>query len=75
MAVWPRELGADTLSVSIRNVADSGEAARRLGREEASAARKRQLGGQSPAELGDREPLLDGDQNGKVVKKSMGHFR
>jgi hypothetical protein len=58
MRVWPRELGADALSVSVRTVVDSDEAAGRLGREEALAARKRQVGSQSPAEPRDEEPML-----------------
>jgi hypothetical protein len=71
MRFSPRELGADALSVSVRNVVDSGEAARRLGREEVSVVRKRQVSGQSPAEPHDEEPLRYGQPEPQAVKKSV----
>jgi hypothetical protein len=71
MRIWPRELGAGARSISVCNVVDFGSAARRLSWVETSVARKRQVGGQMPAEPRDEGPLLHRRQNRAGVKSSM----
>jgi hypothetical protein len=68
---WPRELGIDVPSVSARNMIGSGEPARRLGWEEASVARERQVGIKALLNRATRSRCFPDGQNRQGVKKSM----